>query len=146
MLYPRLGQIGWDPLAEMRRLQSDMNRLFSDLEGRGPSRSFPPINLWIGEESVVVSAELPGVTKDEIDLTVREDTLTITGKRLPAVDGDKVAWHRRERDYGEFSRAIELPYRVDPDKVQARFNNGVLEVELQRPAADRPKKIQITAA
>ena len=62
------------------------------------------------------------------------------------MEQENVNWQRRERAYGTFSRAVQLPFRVDPDKVQARFTDGVLEVELQRLEADRPRKIEIRAA
>jgi HSP20 family protein len=77
---------------------------------------------------------------------VRQDTLTLQGKREPKVEDENAMWHRRERAYGTFSRTVQLPFHVDPDQVQARFANGVLEIELQRPEADRPRKIQINAA
>ncbi len=67
---------------------------------------------------------------------MREDTLTIQGKREPQVEDENAVWHRRERAYGSFSRTVQLPFRVDPDQVQARFSNGVLGIELRRPEAD----------
>jgi HSP20 family protein len=91
---------------------------------------------------VVVTAELPGVTRDDVTLNLRDDVLTLEGKREP----ENGNWQRRERAYGTFSRAVQLPFRIDPDEVQARFDNGVLEVELERLEADRPKKIEIRAA
>jgi HSP20 family protein len=135
----------FDPFLEMRRLQSEMNRLLS---GAGPAgaQQFPPINLWLGENSVVVTAELPGVSPDAVDLTVRENTLTLQGQREPKAEDADAAWHRRERSSGSFSRTVQLPFHADPDQVRARFINGVLEIELQRPEADRPKKIRISAA
>jgi HSP20 family protein len=72
--------------------------------------------------------------------------LTLEGKREPKVQEDNVSWQRRERAYGTFSRTVQLPFRVDADKVQAHFDNGILEIELQRLEADRPKKIEIRAA
>ncbi len=140
-----LSRFGLDPFLKMRHMQDDMNRLLSGL-GTATAQAFPPINLWLGENSVVVTAELPGLSCDDVDVTVREDTLTLQGKREPKVEGENAAWHRRERAYGSFSRSVQLPFRVDPDQVQARFADGRLEIELQRPEADRPKKIQIKAA
>ena len=67
-------------------------------------------------------------------------------QREPETQEQNLSWQRRERAYGTFSRAVQLPFRVDPEKVQARFNNGVLEIELQRLEADRPKKIEIRVA
>ena len=140
--FPRMG---FDPFAELRRMQSEMNRVFSGFNATA-ARDFPPINIWLGDNSVVVTAELPGVTRDDVNLSLEEDVLTLAGKREPKVQEQNVNWQRRERAYGTFSRAVQLPFRVDPDKVQARFNNGILEIELQRLEADRPKKIEIRAA
>ena len=137
--FPRLG---FDPFVEFRRMQSEMNRLFS---GYAPAaREFPPINIWLGDDSVVVTSELPGVTADDVNISLQEDVLTLAGARRPKQEQD-TNWQRRERAYGTFSRAIQLPFQVDPDKVQARFNNGILEIEMERLEADRPKKIQIRA-
>jgi HSP20 family protein len=139
------GRFGFDPFLEMRRLQSEMNRLFSGV-GTAGVQQFPPINLWLGENSVVVTAALPGVSPDTVDLTVHENTLTLQGRREPKAEDADATWHRRERSYGSFSRTVQLPIHADPDQVQARFINGVLEIELKRPEADRPKKIRISAA
>lgn len=136
------GRVGFDPFLEMRRMQQEMNQRLTGLTA-GTVQEFPPINLWVGEDSVAVTAELPGIAADEVDLTVRENTLTLKGERESRTEDEKSVWHRRERVYGSFSRTVQLPFRVDPDKVEARFANGLLEVELHRPEADRPKKIQI---
>jgi HSP20 family protein len=145
MLLPYFSRLDWDPFVEMRRMQNEMNRLLDEFEAAPVAAVFPPINIWVGENSAVVTAELPGVSEKDIDLSVREDTLTIRGKREPETSAEEASWHRRERVYGDFSRVVELPFRVDPDRVQARFLNGVLEVELQRPDADKPKRIKVTA-
>jgi len=139
--FPRMA---FDPFAEMRRMQSEMNRLFSGV-GFATARDFPPINIWLRDNSVVVTAELPGVTRDDVTLNLQDDVLTLEGKREPRHQQENGNWQRRERSYGSFSRAVQLPFRIDADKVQARFNNGVLEVELERLEADRPTKIEIRA-
>ena len=140
--FPRLS---FDPFVELRRMQGEMNRLFTGLS-TSTARDFPPINIWLGDNSVVVTAELPGVTREDVTLNLQEDVLTLEGKREPKLQQENVNWQRRERAYGTFSRAVQLPFRVDADKVQARFNNGVLEIELERLEADRPKKIEIRGA
>lgn len=136
---------GWDPFAEMRRLQSDLNRRLDPGRSFAPARGFPAINIWVGDNSVVVTAELPGVSQDDIELAVRDEYLIIQGKREVEAD-DQVAWYRRERPVGTFSRTVELPYRVDPEKVEARFTDGVLEVEMQRPESERLRKVEIKAS
>jgi HSP20 family protein len=140
--FPRLG---FDPFAELRRMQGEMNRVLSGFNATA-ARDFPPINIWLGDNSVVVTAELAGVTRDDVNLSLQEDVVTLAGQREPKSQEQNVSWQRRERAYGTFSRTVQLPFRVDPDKVQARFNNGILEIELQRLEADRPKKIEIRAA
>ena len=131
-----------DPFATLRRLQEEVDRAVTS-----PARAaggFPAVNLWQGPDSTALTAELPGVDPADIDISVKNDIVTISGERkLPA--GDDATWHRRERVYGRFSRVIQLPYRVDPDRVEARMTDGVLQVELQRPEADRPRRVQITA-
>jgi HSP20 family protein len=136
---------GFDPFREMRRMQSEMNRVFSGFSAAAASE-FPPINIWLGENSVVVTAELPGVTRDQVDISLQDEILTLQGSRQPELREQNVKWHRRERAYGNFARTVQLPFRVAPEKVQARYSNGVLEIELERLEADRPKKIQIRAA
>ena len=145
MALSELPRLGFDPFVELRRMQTEMSRLFSGFS-TATARDFPPINILLGENSVAVTAELPGVTGDDVAISLQEDVLTLEGKRESKVQEANVNWQRRERGYGTFSRAVQLPYRVDPDKVQARFNNGVLEIELQRLEADRPRKIEIRAA
>ena len=138
--FPRLG---FDPFVELRRMQSEMNRLFSS-GFTTTARDFPPINIWLGDNSVVVTGELPGVMPDDVTISLQEDVLTLEGTRRPTQEQD-ANWQRQERSYGSFSRTVQLPFRVDANKVRARFNNGVLEIELQRLEADRPKKIEIRA-
>lgn len=131
-----------DPFAMMRRLQDEVNRVFA-----GPGSfagGFPAVNLWQGTDSTALTAELPGVDPADIDISVKNDIVTISGERKLPV-GDDATWHRRERAYGRFSRVIQLPYRVDPDRVEARMTDGVLSIELRRPEADRPRRVQITA-
>src|SRR5260370_20629457 len=132
--FPRLGS---DPFAELRRMQSEMNRVFSGFNATA-AHDFPPINIWLGENSVVVTAELPGITRDDVNLSLQEDVLTLAGKREPKSQEQNVSWQRRERTYGTFSRAVQLPFRVDLDNVQARFNNGFLAIEVQRLQPDPP--------
>lgn len=132
-----------DPFAGMRRMQSDMNRLF---DGFGTSRratAYPPMNFWVGPDSIVMTAELPGLSEDSIDLTVHDTMISIQGEFAEHDTGDDLVWHRRERPRGKFSRSVELPFRVDADNVEARFEHGVLTVEMQRPEEEKPKRIEI---
>jgi HSP20 family protein len=131
-----------EPLVTLRRIQDEINRAFSD-QRLVPTSEFPPLNIWRGQDGVIVTAEVPGVSLDAIDLTVHQNTLTIKGRREPGATNADVSFHRRERTFGPFSRTITLPFSVDADQVRASANNGILTVELPRPESDKPRKIKI---
>ena len=133
---------------EMDRLQQDMNRLFGDstVNRMRKAPSFPAVNIWAAEDSVKITAEIPGVNKDDIDINVTGDTLTLSGVRKQGELPEGVRYHRQERRYGEFDRSIQMPYTVDINKVKATFKNGVLTIELPRVEAEKPKKITVKAS
>jgi HSP20 family protein len=138
-------EFGFDPFREMRRIQNEMSRIFETME-RPTAMEWPPVNLWVGEDNILFTAELPGVKPEDLDLTVRDDLLTLQGRREPPAEAGSVTWHRRERGWGTFSRTVRLPFRVDPEQVQARFTNGILEIALTRPETERPRRIQVQAS
>ncbi len=134
-----------DPFADMRRMQRDMNRMFAGLDApQKPGQ--PAINFWAGQDSIVLTAELPGLSQEDIELTVKDGIVTLSGSYHDPETGEDAVWHRRERPQGRFSRSIELPFRIAPDRVEARFKDGVLTVEMQRPEEDKPKRIEIKAS
>ena len=143
MLMTQASRTGWDPFADLWRRPPYAGRpLDTHAPGRAP-RHYPAVNIWLGDNSVVVTAELPGLSAKDVEVTVREDALTVSGEHREPSGKEGLEWHRRERPAGAFSRTIDLPFRVDPDRVQARIQNGVLEVEMERPEADRPRKVEI---
>ena len=131
---------GADPTRELRRLQEEMDRLAGAFTPA--AASFPAVNLYAGRDGIAVSAELPGVTKDELEIHAHRDTLTLRGTRRPAAEDD-AAFHRRERRSGAFTRTIQLPFRVDPEQIEAQLENGVLQLSLQRPEEDKPRRIEV---
>ena len=134
---------GSDPLGEMRRLQDEVNRLFSSYQ-LTPSAAFPHVNAYANEDGIALTAQLPGVSQDDLDISVFRDTLTLRGRRQPEAK-DRQAYHRRERGQGEFVRNISLPFSVDPDRVDATIQDGVLRISLHRPEQDKPKRIKVSA-
>jgi len=132
---------------EMDQLQREMNRLFDpSLQGRPfRSPSYPAINLWTNEDGQVISAEMPGVRMEDIDISLTADALSLSGTRYPDEVAKEAHYHRQERSYGSFSRSLQLPFMVDPDKVEANFKNGVLTIWLPRAEADKPRSITIKA-
>lgn len=135
-----------DPFAEMRRMQSAMNRLFDGFSVPDRPTTYPPVNFWAGQDSIVMTAELPGLTESDIEITVKDSLLSLRGTYPEPETGEDIKWHRRERPAGSFLRSVELPFRIDPERIEARFQNGVLTVEMQRPEDDKPKRIQIKAS
>src|SRR5437763_17011691 len=100
--FPRLG---FDPFAELRRMQGEMNRVFSGFNAPA-ARDFPPINIWLGDHSEVLTAELPGVTRDHVNLSLQEDVLTLAGKREAKSQEQTDNRQRRHRAYRTLSRAV----------------------------------------
>lgn len=132
-----------DAVSALRRMQEEMNRTL----GAGFAASeFPPVNVWRGENGIIVTAEVPGVSLDDIEVVVHQNTLTIKGRREPAAGVPEASYHRRERAVGPFSRTISLPFNVDAGRVSAAADAGVLTIELPRPEADKPKRIHIATA
>jgi HSP20 family protein len=132
---------------EMDRLQREMDSLFRGASPSPVSRapSYPAINIWTKEDSQVITAEMPGLDADDIDIDVTAESLTLSGERRADTGPNGNSYHRRERDYGEFSRTIQLPFMVDINRVDAQLINGILQITLHRAEADKPKKISIKA-
>jgi HSP20 family protein len=127
-----------DPWKEFERL----NRMISGLVS-GPRYEFPPVNTWIDTDAAVVTAELPGLEADDIQISVVGKSLTIRGERKAEEAGENDVCYRRERWSGKFSRTIELPFNIQADAVEAKFSRGVLSIRLPRAEAEKPKKIEI---
>jgi HSP20 family protein len=136
---------GWDPFDEIRRLQREMNKVF-DGASSPDLAEFPPVNVWTGPDDYVLTAQMPGLDKNDLDLTVTGDTLTIKGARSPEKLGDGEVYHRRERGWGQFVRSFKLPSNVDGNRVDARYSRGVLRVTLPRAEAYKPRKISLRPA
>lgn len=131
------------PWSELQQMQREMNRLFGDFEPLASRRQGPPLNLWQGKDCAVLTAELPGVSPADIDVSVLDDQLTLRGKRETEAPGEEYTAVRRERGSGEFVRTLQLPFRVDSRKVEAETRNGVLCVKLPRAEEDKPKRITV---
>ncbi len=132
----------WDPFHEIRQLQEEMNQTYYD-QPKETQKNSPLFNVWSGQDGLVVRSELPGVSPDNINITVEGQDLTIKGSLKPHETKDRERFIRRERKHGDFSRKVKLPYRVDPEQTEAQFRNGVLTVTLKRPQEDKPRKIII---
>jgi len=142
-----------DPFREFAQLQDRIHRVFSDAYGRGEEGLMtsgawvPPVDIYQnGDREVVLKAELPDMTREDIDITVDNGTLTIKGEKRLANEVKDEQYHRIERRYGVFSRSFTLPQTVDPAKVAADYRNGVLTVRLPLREDARPRQIKVDVA
>ena len=146
---------GSDPFLSLHR---EMNRLFDDVlrgtglaqgggQGVAGSMIAPQINVSETATEIRVTAELPGVTENDIQIDLNDDILVIRGEKKFEREDEKENFHFVERSYGTFQRALQLPMAVDPEKVQANFENGVLTVTLPKTAQqERSRRIQVQAS
>jgi HSP20 family protein len=142
-----------DPFREFAQLQDRINRVFSDSYGRGDdglltSGSWvPPVDIYQnGDHEVVLKAELPDMTREDIDITVDNGTLTIRGEKKFANEVKEESYRRIERRYGTFSRSFSLPQTVDTAKVGAEYKNGVLTIRLPLREEAKPRQIKVDVA
>ena len=125
---------------EFARLNRDFDRLFTSTVA---TNNFPAMNVWRNEDKIVISAEIPGLSPDDIDISLEGTTLTISGQRERADLPENARYLRRERVMGNFHRAFHLPYGIDAEGVNATFKNGILSIDLPRAEAEKPRKIAV---
>jgi HSP20 family protein len=141
--------VRWEPMRELNTMQGEMNRLFNsffDEEGNGRRRWAPAVDLLEREDSLVLKADLPGLTQDDVNIEVRDNVLTISGERRTDIEDKQNGYYRVERAFGGFSRSLTLPEGVDADRIAANFENAVLEVTIPKPEQRKPRRITIGGA
>jgi len=132
---------------QLQQLQSEMNRLFQrwgdDGGELGLQRQYPLLNVWEDGAALHVEAELPGLELKDLEIYVTGDNqLSIKGQQREQ-QLEKGTWHRQERGSGTFARVLTLPSDVDREKVEARFENGILQIVLPKKESAKPRKIQV---
>lgn len=142
--------VRWDPAIEVDSLQSEMNRLFDGFfggragsNGNVARRWVPAMDLAETEDALILTADLPGVSGEDVAIEVKDGTLTISGERRDTREESARGFHRVERSFGRFSRAMSLPQGVDAESVAAKFSDGVLEVRIPKPAERQPHRVEI---
>ena len=145
----RFGWPGFTPggRGELDQMKREMERLFEGIS-RGLVREttagvFPLVNVTEDKDNYYVRSELPGVTAEDLDITITGDNLSISGERMIPVEDKSAKYHRRERDAGKFSRMLTLPGQVDSEKVEAGLADGILTVVLPKPASTKPRQISV---
>lgn len=132
---------------EVERLHNEMNRLWERVSGARTAPDtrpvFPPVIVSEDDDYYYVRAEMPGVEAKQLDLSVVNDQLILRGERKTAQEGEKINYHRREREEGIFRRVIALPSRVNNERVEARTKNGILTIKLAKAEEVKPRPVEI---
>jgi HSP20 family protein len=145
--------IRWEPVRELNTIQNEMNRLFNTFfdapsSGSAPAmtrRWIPAMDLVEDGDDFVLRADLPGLSEKDVNIELEDNVLTISGERKSEHEQRKEGYYRVERASGSFSRSLTLPEGVDPERVRASFDRGVLEVRIPKPEQRKPRKVTISA-
>ena len=145
--------VRWEPVRELDSLQGEMNRLFDTFFGNGRQgfgdararRWVPAMDLVETEDALVLKADLPGLSREDVEIEVKDNVLTVSGERKAEHEEKADGFYRVERAFGSFSRSLALPDGIDAGQVAADFADGVLEVRIPKPAERKPHKVQIGA-
>lgn len=143
----------YDPFRDLRSLQEEVNRLFSTNltrgfgeEGIGRGAWNPSVDIYENKDQIVLEAELPGMNRDDFDLTVENSVITLRGERHFEKKDDSDNYHRVERSYGSFTRSFTLPQTVSADGATAEYRNGVLRVTLPKREETKARRIEVAGA
>ena len=151
-LIPYRKQSNWlDPFSEMENLQKQMNQLFDfslsrNLFGDNTLLSgqwSPAIDVYDSKDNVLVKVDLPGLTKDEIEVSIQDNNLILKGEKRKDTEVKEENYYKTERFYGSFYRTVPLPSAVDQTKVESSYKDGVLTLELPKKEEAKPKQIPI---
>ncbi len=145
MMTSLLGTAG-NPWADLLRMQREMDRLFANAGLAGRSRVFPPINIYQSDDAYLLRAELPGVDPAALEVTFENRELVLKGRREAPELEEGASAHRRERMFGTFARRFTLPDFVDGEKVEAHYDDGVLEVRLPKRPEAAPRQITVATS
>ncbi|MEW6351115.1 MAG: Hsp20/alpha crystallin family protein [Thermodesulfobacteriota bacterium] len=136
---------------EFDQLRREMDRLHSvasqgsrvGFAPMGRGALFPLLNVKESPREFVITAEIPGISGEDLDISVEGSTVTLKGERRPDDFGTEASYHRRERTSGSFQRCLTLPSKVDPDRVKAHYRKGVLTLTLAKPVEAQPRQIAV---
>jgi len=146
----------WDPFRDLTSIQDEINQMFDRVFGRrattgresGPTAASwaPAVDISERQDAYVVTAEIPGVKPEELEVTLDDGLLTIQGERRMEEESSDRQYHRVERRYGAFRRSITLPSQVMADAIEANYSDGVLQVVVPKAESAKPRKISVQPA
>ncbi len=142
----RRGLMLWSPFAEIERIRREFDRLLEELVPReeGEKIFAPAVDVYETDQELVVKVELPGVKKENVEVSIRDNALHIRGEKKEEKEEKTETYHRVERVYGKFERVLPLPADVKVESAKAEFKDGVLEIRIPKAEGAKEKKIEIT--
>ncbi len=139
-----------NPFDALRGLQENLDKFwwqdtpFYNSRGMSGANIFPPVNIFEkNSDQLILMAELAGIDKNDLQISIKEDIISLSGKRVCYNEKDQFSFHRKERNDGDFDRSFRLPYKVNPEKVSAQLKNGVLTVEMEKAEEAKAKSISV---
>jgi HSP20 family protein len=126
----------------------EIDRVFDAFFGQSDQvrRWVPPMDLVEAEDHFLLKADLPGLSEEDVNIEVQDGTLAISGERKAEHEQREKGWYRIERSFGSFNRSLTLPDGIDPDRIEASFSHGVLEVRIPKPEERKPRRIAISGS
>lgn len=138
--------IRWNPVREITRMQRDLDRMFDSVYGNGGSNVSNwglPLDVAENGDAFVITASVPGINIDDVDITFADNVLTIRGEYKFEEETEDVKYHLRERRVGSFARSITLPVSVDADQIEAEYEDGILTLNVPKAEEVKPRRIKI---
>lgn len=142
---------GWDRFHNVSALQNRINQLFDDAfpRSRDPEDDLsvcdwrPPVDIYETDDALILVAELPGVAKEDVNVELKDNILSLSGERRPDLTIEEDSYLRRERCTGVFNRSFNLRHYTRPEAIRAKFKNGILKITLPKPEEDRPRQVTV---
>jgi len=142
--------IRWEPFRDLMTLREKMNRLFEEaFITRGEEKEMvsgtwtPSVDIYETENALILSAEVPGIEENDIEIKIENSTLTLHGERKFEKETKEENFHRIERAYGTFHRSFTLPNYIDQDKIKAEHENGILKITMPKKTEMKPRKVKV---
>jgi len=139
----------WPAVDQLQTLREEINRFF-DLSDNGSSDVFnswaPALDIYEDKDALIVTAEIPGMKKEDIDISLQDGVLTVSGERKNEKKYEGSETSRSERFFGRFQRSVSLPKKVDADHVKASYKDGILTINLPKAAEAKPRQIEVKTA
>jgi HSP20 family protein len=143
--------VQWNPFQELEQMHERLTSLFDHGQPKGRNgQNVPALQTWApivditeDDRAYLLKVELPGVRKEDVHVTLEDGVLTVAGERKQEHEEKTRKFHRLERSYGSFSRSFGLPENIDPEKIEARFRDGILAVAIAKSESARPRQIEV---